>query len=116
MGELGVAVRHVRVVSCQGREDVSQGAERLVDAAGLLLALALHLGPVQALAAIAAFLSQSTIAEPTKLLHSLSLKSDSECRALDVHHFHYLGCNKVICSGCKGCVPASQVDQVEAAQ
>lgn len=51
MCELGVAVGDVGLLGGQSREDITQAAERLVDGAGLLLVLALHLRPGQPLTA-----------------------------------------------------------------
>eukprot|EP00983_Pelagomonas_calceolata_P113364 1159973-Pelagomonas_calceolata.AAC.18 len=51
VGELGVAVGHVRVLGGQGRKDVPQCTQRLVDGTRFLLAGVLCLATVQALTA-----------------------------------------------------------------
>ena len=43
MCKLGITVRHMGLLGGKGSEDVPQAAEGLVDGAGLLLVLALHL-------------------------------------------------------------------------
>ena len=43
MCKLGITVRHMGLLGRKGTEDIPQAAEGLVDGAGLLLVLALHL-------------------------------------------------------------------------
>ena len=50
--ELGVAVGNMGLLGGQGSKDVPQAGEGLVNAAGLLLMLPLHLTPRQPLAAL----------------------------------------------------------------
>ena len=64
VGELGVTVGDVWLLGGQGGEDVPKAGEGLVDGAGLLLVLPLHLRPCQPLTA------------PTTTCHAMHCRKD----------------------------------------